>query len=113
MSRFVLSCTTCATRGIDGDETAACFRYAPRAGFRAWGIASVAQRALGEARWLDAGKLRGAAQAAGLRRCTEVYAPTFPAASEAGAAAAGGGGGSGPPPGGGRRGPRGVITGGM
>ena len=88
MSRFVLSCTTCATRGIDGDETAACFRYAPRAGFRAWGIASVAQRALGEARWLDAGKLRGAAQAVGLRRCTEVYAPTFPADSEAAAEAA-------------------------
>ena len=88
MSRFVLSCTTCATRGIDGDETAACFRYAPRAGFRAWGIASVAQRALGEARWLDAGKLKGAAQAVGLRRCTEVYAPAFPADSVAVAQAA-------------------------
>ena len=88
MSRFVLSCTTCATRGIDGDETAACFRYAPRAGFRAWGIASVAQRALGEARWLDAGKLKAAALAVGLRRCTEVYAPTFPAGSEVEAEAA-------------------------
>ena len=88
MSRFLLSCTTCATRGIEGDETAACFRYAPRAGFRAWGIASVAQRALGEARWLDAGRLKGAAQAVGLRHCTEVYAPAFPAGSEAEAVAA-------------------------
>ena len=88
MSRFILSCTTCATRGIDGDETAACFRYAPPAGFRAWGAASVAQRALGEARWLDAAKIKAAAQAAGLARCTEVYAPAFPAASAAAAEAA-------------------------
>ena len=88
MSRFILSCTTCATRGIDGDETAACFRYAPPAGFRAWGAASVAQRALGEAHWLDAAKIKAAAQAVGLQRCTEVYAPTFPAGSEAEAEAA-------------------------
>lgn len=90
MSRFLLSCTTCATRGIEGDETAACFRYAPPAGFRAWGAASVAQRALGEAHWLDAAKIKAAAQAAGLERCTEVYAPAFPAESVAAAEAAAG-----------------------
>ena len=89
VSRFVLSCTTCATRGIEGDETAACFRYAPRAGFRAWGIASVAQRALGEARWLDAGQAaRRRRRRSDCERCTEVYAPTFPADSEAAAEAA-------------------------
>ena len=88
VSRFILSCTTCATRGIDGDETAACFRYAPPAGFRAWGAASVAQRALGEAHWLDAARIKAAAQAAGLERCTEVYAPAFPADSVAAAEAA-------------------------
>ena len=88
MSRFILSCTTCATRGIAGDETAACFRYAPPAGFRAWGAASVAQRALGEARWLDAARIKAAALGAGLERCTEVYAPAFPAESVAAAEAA-------------------------
>lgn len=88
MSQFLLSCTTCATRGIHGDETEACFRYAPTAGFKAWGAASVAQRALGEAQWIDGTKVKAAAHTAGLPICTEVYAPTFPVESESAAEAA-------------------------
>lgn len=81
MSKFRLSCTTCATRGIDGDETAACFKYAPPAGFTAWGAASVAQRTLGESFWLDSEKIKKEAIKAGLIDCTEVYSCPMPPAS--------------------------------
>ena len=90
MSRFVLSCTTCATRGIstqgdDRDEVKACFRYAPRAGYKYWGMAGPPLWFIGGARWFDARRVSGLAKRAGLKGCTEVYGPQFPTDSPAAA----------------------------
>lgn len=60
MSDFVLSCTTCATRQPWHDEIEACFTHAPKAGYRAWGLAGPACWTPGDE--LPGGPLAGIAQ---------------------------------------------------
>ena len=78
MTKFVLSCTTCATRAPGKDEISECLVHAPKAGYKAWGIASPLVRTRGLVRWADADLLRRSAVEAGLETCTEVYGPAFP-----------------------------------
>ena len=78
MSKFLLSCTTCATRAPGVDEISECFLHAPRAGYRAWGIAGPLLWTRGLVRWADAPLLRRCAIDVGLETCTEVYGPAFP-----------------------------------
>jgi sugar phosphate isomerase/epimerase len=85
MSQFVLSCTTCATRAPGKDEISECLLHAPRAGYRAWGIAGPLLWTRGLVRWADADLLRRSAVEAGLQTCTEVYGPPFPTDSVAAA----------------------------
>ena len=56
MSKFILSCTTCALRG-NGDEVADTFKYAPPAGFKYWGTAGPVLWTPYIAPWLDAEKI--------------------------------------------------------
>jgi len=84
MSKFIMSCTTCALRG-NGDEVADTFQYAPAAGFNYWGTAGPALWTPFIAPWLDAGKMKAEAAKAGLKGCTEVYGPQIDTASEAAA----------------------------
>lgn len=88
MSRFVLSCTTCATRGLGRDEVLACFDIAPQSGYRHWGLAGPTVWTLGLARWLDTDLMNRLANEAGLVGCTEVYGPQFPTSSPEAAIAA-------------------------
>ena len=88
MSRFLLSCTTCSLRGVERDEILACFRHAPAAGYRYWGLAGPPLWDLGGARWFDAAKVARMAREAGLAGCTEVYGPQFPTDSRESAEAA-------------------------
>jgi len=81
MSRFLLSCTTCATRWPGVDEVEACFDIAPKIGFRAWGIAGPLTGTLGMAKWVNFELVRRRAEEVGLTQCTEVYSPTFPSNS--------------------------------
>lgn len=81
-----LSCTTCALRG-NGDEVADTFKYAPPAGFKYWGTAGPALWIPYIAPWLDAEKMKSEARNAGIKGCTEVYAPQINTASEAAARA--------------------------
>jgi len=81
MSRFVLSCTTCATRIPGSDEIAECFRHAPRAGYKAWGAAGPLFWTPGLVRWADLDRINHCAAEAGLERCTEVYTAAFPTGS--------------------------------
>jgi sugar phosphate isomerase/epimerase len=83
MSRFLLSCTTCATRIPGRDEIAECFQHAPRAGYKAWGAAGPLFWTPGLVRWADLDRIRRCAAEAGLERCTEVYAAAFPTGSVA------------------------------
>ena len=78
MSRFILSCTTCATRMPGRDEMSECFIHAPRAGYRAWGVAGPLFWTPGLIRWADIDRLKQRAAEAGLQRLTEVYSPAFP-----------------------------------
>lgn len=78
MSDFVLSCTTCATRQPWHDEIEACFTHAPKAGYRAWGLAGPACWTPGLAQWIDWDHIRARAEAVGLTRCTEVWCMSFP-----------------------------------
>lgn len=86
MSKFILSCTTCALRG-NGDEVADTFKYAPPAGYKYWGTAGPALWTPFIAPWLDAEKMKSEAAKAGLKGCTEVYCPQINTASEAAAIA--------------------------
>ena len=81
MSKFLLSCTTCATRAPGKEEISECFIHAPKAGYRAWGIAGPLLWTPGLVRWADADLLKRSAAAVGLEVCTEVYSPTFPTES--------------------------------
>lgn len=63
------------------DEVSECFAVAPKIGYEAWGIAGPLVWTLGLAQWIDFDLVRRRALEAGLRRCTEVYAPTFPTTS--------------------------------
>ena len=81
MSRFILSCTTCATRMPGRDEISECFIHAPKAGYRAWGVAGPLFWTPGLVRWANIDLIRRCAAEAGLERCTEVYGPAFPTGS--------------------------------
>lgn len=81
MSRFVLSCTTCATRMPGKDELSECFIHAPRAGYKAWGAAGPLFWTPGLMRWVNIDLINRCATDAGLERCTEVYGSAFPTGS--------------------------------
>jgi len=88
MSHFILSCTTCATRAPGKDEILECFKHAPPAGYRYWGIAGPTLWTRGLARWLNTDLIVRLAAEAGFVGCTEVYGPQFPTGSVAEAVAA-------------------------
>jgi len=88
MSKFVLSCTTCATRRHELDEISECFIHAPRAGYKAWGVAGPLFQTPGLMQWANYDLLNRRAAEAGLTRCTEVYGRSFPTGSVAEAVAA-------------------------
>lgn len=75
MSRFIMSCTTCALRAPLKDEISETFKYAPKAGYRYWGVAGPALWTPYVSKWLDAERIKRAAADAGLIGCTEVYCP--------------------------------------
>ena len=85
MSQFILSCTTCATRMPPKDEISECFIHAPKAGYKAWGVAGPLVGTPGLAQWADADLINRRAKEVGLDRCTEVYGPAFPTDSVAAA----------------------------
>jgi sugar phosphate isomerase/epimerase len=88
MTKFVLSCTTCATRQPELDEISECFIHAPRAGYKAWGVAGPLFQTPGLMQWANYDLLNRRAAEAGLTRCTEVYGRSFPTGSVAEAVAA-------------------------
>ena len=83
MSRFILSCTTCATRMPGRDEISECFILAPKAGYKAWGAQSPLFWWPGLTRWANIDLINACAAEAGLERCTEVYGAAFPTGSVA------------------------------
>ena len=83
MSKFILSCTTCALRAPRKDEVAETFAHAPKAGFKYWGTAGPVLWEPFVARWLDAKKIKEEAAKAGLKGCTEVYCPQIDTAGAA------------------------------
>ena len=78
MSRFILSCTTCALRAPGKDEVQETLNYAPPAGFKYWGVAGAPFWTAGVPQWLDVDKISRLAAEAGLRGMTEVYAAPIP-----------------------------------
>lgn len=75
MSKFILSCTTCALRAPHKDELSETFKYAPAAGYKYWGTAGPALWTPYIGAWLDAERIKAEAAKAGLIGCTEVYSP--------------------------------------
>lgn len=78
MSRFTLSCTTCALRAPGKDELLETLEHAPAAGFEYWGLAGPPFWTPGVPRWVDAEGIVRLATEAGLRGVTEVYASPIP-----------------------------------
>jgi len=78
MSSFALSYATVCGRRQGRDEILECFKYAPVAGYRYWGLQSPTLWTFGHARWLNTDLLSRLATQAGLLGCTEVYGPQFP-----------------------------------
>ena len=74
MSKFILSCTTCALRAPGKDELLEALKYAPAAGFKYWGVAGPLFWTPGIPQWIDADKINKLAAEAGLKGMTEVYA---------------------------------------
>ena len=74
MSRFILSCTTCALRAPGKDELLETLKHAPVAGFKYWGVAGPPFWTPGVPQWIDADKINKLARDAGLEGMTEVYA---------------------------------------
>jgi sugar phosphate isomerase/epimerase len=60
------------------DEILECFTHAPKAGYKAWGVAGPLFWTPGLIRWADVDLINRRAKEAGLDRCTEVYGPPFP-----------------------------------
>jgi sugar phosphate isomerase/epimerase len=83
VTKFVLSCTTCATRQPETelDEISECLIHAPKAGYKAWGLAGPLFQTPGLMQWANYDLLNRRAAAVGLTRCTEVYARSFPTTS--------------------------------
>lgn len=75
MSKFTLSCTTCALRAPGKDELLETLKYASEAGFKYWGLAGPVFWTRGVLQWVDAEKITRLAAEAGLKGITEVYAP--------------------------------------
>ena len=75
---MILSCTTCSLRGRGRDEIEETFRWAPEAGFTAWGLGGPFTWEPGLIQWLDAERVKRAALAVGLTRLTEVWTPPIP-----------------------------------
>ncbi len=75
MSKFILSCTTCALRAPHKDEISETFKYAPAAGYKYWGTAGPALWTPFIGAWLDAERIKAEAAKVGLLGCTEVYSP--------------------------------------
>jgi sugar phosphate isomerase/epimerase len=67
------------------DEILECFEHAPKAGYKAWGVAGPLFWTPGLVRWADVDLIDRRAKEAGLDRCTEVYGPPFPTSSVAAA----------------------------
>lgn len=86
---MILSCTTCCLRGRGRDEIEETFRWAPEAGFTAWGLGGPFTWEPGLIQWLDVARLKERAHAAGLTNLTEVWSPPIstvsPELAEAGA----------------------------
>jgi len=78
---MVLSCTTCSLRGRGRDEIEETFRWAPEAGFAAWGLGGPFTWEPGLIQWLDTAEVKRKAEAAGLTRLTEVWTPPIPTSS--------------------------------
>lgn len=74
MSRFTLSCTSCALRGSGEDELLDTLKHAPAVGFKYWGVAGPAFWTPGVPQWVDADRINRLAAEAGLKGMTEVYA---------------------------------------
>jgi sugar phosphate isomerase/epimerase len=74
MSKFTLSCTTCALRAPGKDELLETLKHAPAAGFKYWGVAGPQFWTPGIPQWVDADKINRLAAEAGLKGMTEVYA---------------------------------------
>jgi sugar phosphate isomerase/epimerase len=75
---MILSCTTCSLRGRGRDEIEETFRWAPEAGFTAWGLGGPFTWEPGLIQWMDTAKVKQAALAVGLTRLTEVWTPPIP-----------------------------------
>ena len=78
---MILSCTTCSLRGRGRDEIEETFRWAPEAGFTAWGLGGPFTWEPGLIQWMDTRKVKAAAEAAGLAELTEVWTPPIPTGS--------------------------------
>ena len=77
MGNMYLSCTTCALRGRARDEIEETLRWAPRAGYKHWGLAGPLTTP-GLIQWLDVAELKRRMAEAGLESLTEVYTPCIP-----------------------------------
>jgi sugar phosphate isomerase/epimerase len=75
---MILSCTTCSLRGRGRDEIEETFRWAPEAGFTAWGLGGPFTWEPGLIQWMDTARVRERALKAGLLRLTEVWTPPIP-----------------------------------
>ncbi|MBM3501055.1 MAG: sugar phosphate isomerase/epimerase [Armatimonadetes bacterium] len=75
---MILSCTTCSLRGRGRDEIEETFRWAPEAGFTAWGLGGPFTWEPGLIQWMDTAGVTQAAHVAGLTQLTEVWTPPIP-----------------------------------
>jgi len=78
---MVLSCTTCCLRGRGRDEIEETFRYAPAAGYTAWGLGGPFTWEPGLIQWLDVARVKQRMAETGLRTLTEVWTPPIPTGS--------------------------------
>jgi len=60
------------------DEILECFAHAPKAGYKAWGVAGPVFWTPGVPYWANLDLIKAGAAEVGLENCSEVYGPTFP-----------------------------------
>jgi len=75
---MLLSCTTCCLRGRGRDEIEETFRYAPAAGYQAWGLGGPFTWEPGLIQWLDVAKVKRRMLETSLTTLTEVWTPPIP-----------------------------------